>query len=100
MNFSSAPQDLFIPRLNGPLISVLRDAQLATDIHYNLRGVTRQVVWSGDFLCDGDGSGRMTAALLRKFLKSRGIFNGLLDFAGSDIRGIAPTPPAALDVAR
>ena len=79
-----------------PLISGLRIAQLATGAHYKIRGILNTLNLSVcDFLCGGDGSGGMTAALLRFYPASRGIFNSLVDFKGCSMEGVHPSPPAA-----
>ncbi|APG78857.1 RNA-dependent RNA polymerase [Xinzhou nematode virus 4] len=88
---------LAVKRLNDPLISGLRIGQLATGAHYKLRGILATIRPVRDFICGGDGSGGMTAAILRYYPKARGIFNSLMepDDKGG-LMGISPAPPAAL----
>ncbi|UYL95609.1 MAG: RNA-dependent RNA polymerase [Zhangjiakou Rhabd tick virus 1] len=100
INFSSqddpTPQDIFLPELKVPLISGLRWVQAATGAHYKIRAVLSRYPWRGDFLCGGDGSGGMTAAILRAYPSARGLFNSLLDLEGSNLRGVAPGLPPAI----
>ncbi|AJR28590.1 polymerase [Vesiculovirus radi] len=85
-------------RIQNPLISGLREAQLPTGAHYKLRSIIRSFgIKYNHFICGGDGSGGMTAALLRLNRYSLGVFNSLLDFSGSTMRGSAPDPPSALE---
>ncbi|ACB47443.1 L polymerase protein [Vesicular stomatitis Alagoas virus] len=86
------------PRVQNPLLSGLRLGQLPTGAHYKLRSILRQLhVNYRDFLSCGDGSGGMTASLLRENRHSRGIFNSLLDLSGTVMRGASPEPPSALE---
>lgn len=100
LNFSSQPMMSFpippIPQKADPLISGLRILQLATGAHYKIRGILSRFSHIQDFLCGGDGSGGMTAAILRMFPRSRGIFNSLLDVNDRHLRGVAPGPPSAI----
>lgn len=100
LNFSSQPPVIATyPELEqkaDPLISGLRVLQLATGAHYKIRGILSKLGSVQDFLCGGDGSGGMTAAILRMFPNSRGIFNSLLDINDRHLRGVAPGPPSAI----
>ncbi|QKV49535.1 large protein [Bughendera virus] len=85
------------PEILCPLITGLRVAQLATGSHYKIRGIVRHfgIGWR-DFLCGGDGSGGMTAALLRMNGNSKCIYNTLIEFTGSSLRGSSPGKPPAI----
>ncbi|AJR28605.1 polymerase [Mount Elgon bat virus] len=89
---------LKIEKRNCPLITGLRVAQLATGAHYKLRGIVKYfgIKWS-DFLCGGDGSGGMSAALLRLNPRSKCIYNSLINFKGASLRGASPGAPPALE---
>ncbi|AJR28363.1 polymerase [Curionopolis virus] len=85
------------PKIQNPLISSLRLAQLATGAHYKIRSLIRdQKLKYSDFMCLGDGSGGMTSCLLRENRLSRGIFNSLLDLTSTPLRGMKPGPPSAV----
>nr|QKV49615.1 large protein [Kanyawara virus] len=88
---------IVIPRIACPLITGLRAAQLATGSHYKIRGIVQHfgIKWD-DFICGGDGSGRMTAALLRMNNNSRCIYNSLIEFKGPSLRGSSPGEPPAI----
>ncbi|AJR28540.1 polymerase [Nkolbisson virus] len=80
-----------------PLMSGLRLAQLATGAHYKIRTlVARLGIRYHDFICGGDGSGGMTAALLRWNRHSRGLYNSLLEYDKSSSRGAKPGAPPAI----
>nr|WAK76831.1 MAG: RNA-dependent RNA polymerase [Yongjia Tick Virus 2] len=80
-----------------PLVSGMRLFQMATGAHYKIRTIiVRHGLSFRDFLCGGDGSGGMTAALLRLNHSSRGLYNSLLEFSGSSMRGAKPGPPPAI----
>nr|QPP12221.1 polymerase [Vesicular stomatitis virus] len=86
------------PRIQNPLMSGLRLGQLPTGAHYKMRTIiSRFKIPYHDFLACGDGSGGMTAALLRLNRASRGIFNSLLDLSDTMLRGSSPEPPSALE---
>lgn len=86
------------PRIQDPLISGLRLGQLPTGAHYKLRSLISHFrIHYQDFVCGGDGSGGMTAALLRLSPLSRCIFNSLLTFDDVSMRGSSPDPPSALE---
>ncbi|AJR28526.1 polymerase [Carajas virus] len=86
------------PRIQNPIISGLRLGQLPTGAHYKIRSIimTLKINYQ-DFLSCGDGSGGMTACLLRLNPNSRGIFNSLLELDGALMRGSSPEPPSALE---
>ncbi|AJG39138.1 RNA-dependent RNA polymerase [Tacheng Tick Virus 3] len=100
LDFTSQPtekiSDLLLLRVNDPLISGLRPFQMATGAHYKLRCLLRMIPIVEDFLVGGDGSGGMTSSLLREYQDSRCIFNSLLDLSDRHLRGVAPSPPAAI----
>ncbi|UYL95545.1 MAG: RNA-dependent RNA polymerase [Nanning Rhabd tick virus 1] len=100
LNFSSFVQTHILssrtPRTNAPLISGLRSFQFATGAHYKLRAILATLPPIRGFLCGGDGSGGMTAAILRWSPTAKGIFNSLLDLSDRHLRGVAPGPPSAL----
>uniref|UniRef100_Q8B0H5 RNA-directed RNA polymerase L n=1 Tax=Vesicular stomatitis Indiana virus (strain 85CLB South America) TaxID=434490 RepID=L_VSIVS len=86
------------PRIQNPLLSGIRLGQLPTGAHYKIRSILHGMgIHYRDFLSCGDGSGGMTAALLRENVHSRGIFNSLLELSGSVMRGASPEPPSALE---
>nr|UNI73977.1 MAG: RNA-dependent RNA polymerase [brine shrimp rhabdovirus 1] len=86
-----------VPRISDPTISGLRLAQIATGAHYKLRSIIKEKKVSvDDFLVGGDGSGGITSMLLRNFKNSRGIFNSLLDYSNTVLRGASPPPPSAV----
>nr|QNS83620.1 RNA-dependent RNA polymerase [Chandipura virus] len=101
VDFSSQPVDKALkpcPRIQNPSISGFRLGQLPTGAHYKLRSILKKKnIHYRDALCGGDGSGGMTAAVLRFNLKSRVIFNSILDFDGSTMKGASPDPPSALE---
>nr|AXF38754.1 MAG: RNA-dependent RNA polymerase [Shelduck rhabdovirus] len=86
-----------VPRILNPLISGLRTFQMATGSHYKLRCILNHYQTTyRDFLCGGDGSGGLTAYLLRRNPSSRGLFNSLLNLGGINLRGAKPGPPSAV----
>nr|WAK77186.1 MAG: RNA-dependent RNA polymerase [Rhabdoviridae sp.] len=90
------PESVLIPRIRDPLINGLRMGQLATGAHYKLRCLLRSSPAPRAFICGGDGSGGMTAALLRMYPHSLGIFNSLMTLEGRNMRGVIPGPPSAI----
>lgn len=82
--------------INDPLISGLRLAQLATGAHYKIRGILRYLQQFDDVLCGGDGSGGMSAAILRFSPNSKLIFNSLMQPTGESFMGVTPAGPAAI----
>ncbi|WGL21410.1 RNA-dependent RNA polymerase [Killamcar virus 1] len=93
----SSKLDLCVERRQNPCVSGLRTAQLATGAHYKLRSIlqSKKIQYS-DFLCGGDGSGGLTALLLRLNKNSRGIFNSLLEYESSTLKGVSPSGPSAV----
>ncbi|CAH17548.1 large polymerase protein [Isfahan virus] len=86
------------PRIQDPTISGLRLGQLPTGAHYKIRTILNAYnIKCRDVLCGGDGSGGMTAACLRYYSNSRAIFNSILEFDGSSMKGSSPDPPSALE---
>ncbi|AIR95579.1 polymerase [Yata virus] len=86
-----------VPYRSNPMISGLRLNQIATGAHYKIRTLIRQLnIKYTDFLCGGDGSGGITAYLLRENPCSRGIFNSLLCLDGVPLHGSKPSPPPAV----
>nr|UYL95634.1 MAG: RNA-dependent RNA polymerase [Tongren Rhabd tick virus 3] len=100
LDFSTLKETLVItvevPRHNDPLISGLRIVQLATGAHFKLRAILARTPTVRDGLVGGDGSGGMTAALLRMYPGARAIFNSLFVVQDRQLRGIAPGEPSAL----
>lgn len=91
------PLNLMRPYKTIPLISGLRLGQLATGAHYKIRSIIKSLGWSyTDFICGGDGSGGMTAALLRNDRMNMCIFNSLMDLEQKELKGSKPTPPSSL----
>ncbi|AMR98951.1 RNA-dependent RNA polymerase [Piry virus] len=85
-------------RVQNPTISGLRLGQLPTGAHYKLRTIVHQKkIGYQDAICGGDGSGGMTSMLLRWNKGSRCIFNSILEFDGSALKGTSPDPPSALE---
>lgn len=82
--------------INDPLISGLRLAQLATGAHYKLRALLNVMKPFDDVICGGDGSGGMSAAILRWSPSSRLIFNSLMKPTGESFMGFTPSGPSAL----
>ncbi|APG78850.1 RNA-dependent RNA polymerase [Xinzhou dimarhabdovirus virus 1] len=85
-----------MPCWNDPLISGLRLAQLATGAHYKLRSILIEIPTFRDVICGGDGSGGMSAAILRMSKYSRLIFNSLMTHETAGFSGVSPGPPAAI----
>ncbi|AJG39201.1 RNA-dependent RNA polymerase [Wuhan Louse Fly Virus 5] len=92
-------RDLKINKKQCPLITGLRLAQLATGAHYKLRSIIYHFgIKYRDFLCGGDGSGGMTAYLLRHNSNSRGLYNSLLTFKDTSLRGTSPGWAPAIEM--
>ncbi|AIL31438.1 L [Kumasi rhabdovirus] len=88
---------LKIPKVQSPLITGLRFAQLATGAHYKLRSIiVRMGIGYQDFLCGGDGSGGMSACLARINPLSHYIYNSLVEYQGTSLRGSSPGVPPAI----
>ncbi|UHK03015.1 MAG: RNA-dependent RNA polymerase [Hangzhou tipula scripta rhabdovirus 1] len=85
-----------IPRILNPTISGIRLPQIATGAFLKIELLLANKGKVTDILCGGDGSGGISAALLRKYPKSRLIFNSLLKLEGVDLHGCLPGPPTAL----
>ncbi|APF32078.1 RNA dependent RNA polymerase [Caligus rogercresseyi rhabdovirus] len=85
-------------RIQCPLISGLRLAQLATGSHYKIRSILQAFnIRCRDALIGGDGSGGISALILRYYPSSRVVFNSLLSPEHLDLRGGSPGPPSAVD---
>ncbi|AIY25911.1 RNA-dependent RNA polymerase [Lepeophtheirus salmonis rhabdovirus 9] len=93
-----AEPPMTIPRKSIPLISGLRWFQCATGAHYKYRSLLKalDIQWT-DAICGGDGSGGISALLLRENRQSRVIFNSLLTLEGVELRGSSPGPPSAVE---
>ncbi|AIY25916.1 RNA-dependent RNA polymerase [Lepeophtheirus salmonis rhabdovirus 127] len=91
-------REVFVPRYQNPMISGLRLFQCSTGTHYKIISILRnfQISWI-DAISAGDGSGGITALLLRENLTSRVIFNSLLKLSGVELRGASPAPPSAVE---
>nr|AMK09265.1 RNA-dependent RNA polymerase [Drosophila algonquin sigmavirus] len=86
-----------VPRIQDPLISGLRLFQAATGSHYKVRGILARLnVNPRGAICGGDGSGGISAMVLRMYPQCKVIFNSLLDLTQSSLRGSEPSPPAAI----
>lgn len=64
------PSSVLVHQISDPLISGLRIGQLATGAHYKLRCLLDTFTPPRTFISRGDGSGGMTAALLRHYPKT------------------------------
>jgi len=84
-----------VPQISDPMIAGLRRVKVATSGYLKISTAVT-FFKSKMFLCLGDGSGGMTALLLRRFPDSFGVFNSQLDMTGHHPQGVAPGPPAAL----
>nr|BDO24648.1 large protein [Oita virus] len=85
------------PKIQSPLISGLRFGQIATGAHYKLQAIIKRVgINYSDFLCGGDGSGGMSACLSRINPTARYIYNSLIEYRGSSLRGSSPGVPPAI----
>ncbi|AMK09228.1 RNA-dependent RNA polymerase [Drosophila affinis sigmavirus] len=86
-----------VPRIQDPLISGLRLFQAATGSHYKVRGILYKLsIRPRGAICGGDGSGGISAMVLRTYPHCKVIFNSLLDLTQSSLRGSEPSPPAAI----
>lgn len=91
------PPGMLIPRIQNPLISGLRTAQIATGSHYKLRSILSKLRLNvRGALVGGDGSGGLTALVCRMYPTSRVIFNSICDFSDVRLKGTTPAPPSAL----
>jgi len=84
------------PRLSNPIISGKRVIQLSTGAHYKLKSLLTGHEDYRSAIVAGDGSGGMTACLLRIYTKIRVIFNSLFDVKESLSGGLSPGVPGAL----
>nr|QYV43069.1 MAG: RNA-dependent RNA polymerase [Mononegavirales sp.] len=93
------PKSFFSPpRLQCPLISGLRLAQLATGAHYKVRSLLgHHAITCQNALIGGDGSGGISSMVLRVYPTSYVLFSSLVDFSSVDLRGCSPGPPSAID---
>lgn len=93
----SHPRKRIIPRIQNPLISGLRLAQIATGSFYKLNSILEYFVKGGVFaLAAGDGSGGIGSLILRKYPLILLVFNSLLDMKGVNLGGTTPSPPSAI----
>ncbi|AJG39212.1 RNA-dependent RNA polymerase [Wuhan Louse Fly Virus 10] len=84
-------------RYQNPLISGLRLAQLATGSHYKMSGILEYLsIRPRAAICAGDGSGGLTALLIRTYPFCRVIFNSLCDYKDVRLKGNSPSPPSAI----
>ncbi|QVG74767.1 RNA-dependent RNA polymerase [Mononegavirales sp.] len=84
-------------RYQNPLISGMRLAQLATGSHYKLRGILKYLnINPRGALCGGDGSGGITALIMRSYPQCTTIFNSLCDYRDVRLKGNSPSPPSAI----
>ncbi|AMK09271.1 RNA-dependent RNA polymerase [Ceratitis capitata sigmavirus] len=85
-------------RYQNPLISGLRLAQLATGSFYKIICILEGIEISPkDILCGGDGSGGISALMLRRYPFSRLIYNSLCDYNQVILKGSSPSPPSAIN---
>lgn len=85
-------------RYQNPLISGLRVAQLATGSFYKLVGILDYLnITPIDALCGGDGSGGISALLLRRYPNMRLIFNSICKYENVVLKGNCPAPPSAIN---
>jgi mRNA capping enzyme len=90
-------RNVIVPRVANPLISGLRQPQIATSGYLKICCILNTCRPKTRFmLAGGDGSGGMSAALMRKYPSAYLIFNSLLDMTGVSLKGTMPTPPSAL----
>ncbi|APC23645.1 RNA-dependent RNA polymerase [Beatrice Hill virus] len=81
----------------NPIISGLRLFQCATGAHYKIRSILQNYsVIYHDALIGGDGSGGISALCLRYNIRSKVIFNSLLQLEDSILSGSRPTGPSAV----
>lgn len=101
IEFTSEEQSipfLEVPRIQNPLISGLRIPQIATGSFLKVDGLlTHLKLMVQDALVGGDGSGGISALVLRKYDNTRLIFNSLMNMEGVDLSGALPSPPSAID---
>ncbi|BBQ04832.1 RNA-dependent RNA polymerase [Culex pseudovishnui rhabdo-like virus] len=89
---------LEVPRIQNPLVSGLRIPQIATGSFLKVDGLlTHLKLMVRDALVGGDGSGGISALVLRKYDNTRLIFNSLMNMEGVDLSGALPSPPSAID---
>lgn len=102
VDYKSDKNEVFIPDLNhmrfqNPLISGLRLGQLATGSHYKMREIlTYLKVNPRGAICGGDGSGGISALVLRMYPSCRVIFNSLCKYENVQLKGNNPSPPSAI----
>ncbi|UYD62338.1 RNA-dependent RNA polymerase [Boana pugnax lyssa-like virus 1] len=80
-----------------PLISGLRVVQMATGAHYKLKGILETFLREPDFVMVlGDGSGGISSAVLRRFKRTKLLFNSLLMLSDDMAPGSVPSAPSAI----
>lgn len=93
-----SPPEIVVPRIQNPLISGIRIPQISTGSFIKVEALLNELRLSPeDIICGGDGSGGISASLLRRYPASRLIFNSLLNLDGVQLGGSLPSPPSALD---
>nr|UYE93948.1 MAG: putative RNA-dependent RNA polymerase [Ohlsdorf virus] len=101
VSFSSEytePPLVVVPRKQNPLISGIRIPQIATGAFLKIECLIRHLkLTPADMIVGGDGSGGISASLLRHNVSSRLIFNSLLEMENVDLSGSLPRPPSAID---
>ncbi|AMK09234.1 RNA-dependent RNA polymerase [Drosophila ananassae sigmavirus] len=86
-----------VPKFTNPSISGFKTFQCSSNAHFKLRGIIHHIHFKpNDIICGADGSGGMSAMLLREFSTSRLIFNSFLKMEGVSLRGSNPSPPSAI----
>lgn len=102
VEYGPDPSPIVVPNLNSlrfqnPLISGLRTAQLATGSHYKLRAILDYLnISPRGAICGGDGSGGVSALVLRTYPSCRVIFNSLCHYDQVRLKGNSPSPPSAI----
>ncbi|APG78744.1 RNA-dependent RNA polymerase [Hubei dimarhabdovirus 1] len=86
-----------VPRVQNPLISGLRLTQLATGSHYKMRGILNELgVCPRGAIIGGDGSGGLSALVLRMYPIVKILFNSLCVYDKVYLKGNNPSPPSAI----
>jgi mRNA capping enzyme len=86
-----------IPKIQNPLISAIRIPQVATGSFLKMQSILNYLRFNAsNILCGGDGSGGISALLLRYYPTSRLIFNSLLDCTDVSLGGTTPSGPSAI----
>ncbi|AHU86500.1 L protein [Almendravirus arboretum] len=80
-----------------PFISGLRVYRASTGAHYKMNLLLNELHLSPEFcIVGGDGSGGMSALILRKYINCKVIYNSLLEVNETNYRGSNPGTPQAI----